>query len=33
VAATPAAGVAIATGAPSGVLVVDLDAQKGGATT
>jgi hypothetical protein len=29
----PAAGVAIATGAPSGVLIVDVDAQKGGART
>jgi Bifunctional DNA primase/polymerase, N-terminal/Primase C terminal 1 (PriCT-1) len=29
--ANPAAGVAIATGAPSGVLIVDIDAQKGGA--
>jgi len=29
----PSAGIAIATGAPSGVLVVDVDAQKGGAAT
>jgi bifunctional DNA primase/polymerase-like protein/primase-like protein/IclR-like helix-turn-helix domain-containing protein len=31
-AAHPAAGVAVATGEPSGLLVVDIDAQKGGAT-